>query len=78
MRLLLEQGAQVDQVDSNSMTALWVACHKGNTDLAKVLLEAKADPIKAVQGWSPLMLAKKDGTAELIDLLEEHVRAQGP
>ena len=49
-KLLLKHGAKVDQVDGNQMTALWVACHQGRVDLAKILLEAKA----LVANWNSL------------------------
>ena len=68
-RLLLKSGAVADQVDSAGMTPLWVACHQGKTELAELLLDAKADPTRKVQGWSPLDLARKDKREELVKLI---------
>ena len=73
VRVLLKLGAKVDQIDANSMTALWVACHQGNLALSKVLLEAKADPTRKVQEWSPIMLAEREQNKELVELLKEHI-----
>jgi len=67
--------ARVDQIDANSMTPLWTACHQGRVDLAKILLEAKADPTRKVQEWSPLMLAEKDGRKDLSELLRAYLPA---
>ena len=56
--MLLSAGAQVDQMDNAGMTPLWVACHQGKPVLVRALLDAKADPMRKVQGWGPLDLSR--------------------
>ena len=76
VKMLLANGASVDQVDGNQMTALWVR-HQGRTDLAKILLEAKADPLRKVQEWSPVMLAERlareEGKSELLEIIQKYL-----
>ena len=74
-KLLLKHGAKADQVDAAGMTPLWVACHQGKTDLAGVLLDANADPMRKVQGWSPLELARRNKNTELEKLILDHLPA---
>ena len=74
VKLLVKHKAQVDTV-VNGMTPLWVACHQNRLDIAKVLLEGKADPTRKVQEWSPIMLAEREGNAELANLLRQHAPA---
>ena len=63
--MLLAAGAQVDQMDQAGMTPLWVACHQGKPALVRALLDAKADPMRKVQGWGPLDLARSEGREEI-------------
>ena len=71
--MLLSAGAQVDQMDNAGMTPLWVACHQGKPVLVRALLDAKADPMRKVQGWGPLDLAKSEGREEIAQLLIEYL-----
>ena len=71
--MLLSAGAQVDQMDNAGMTPLWVACHQGKPVLVRALLDAKADPMRKVQGWGPLDLAKSEGREEIVQLLVEYL-----
>ena len=71
--MLLSAGAQVDQMDNAGMTPLWVACHQGKPVLVRALLDAKADPMRKVQGWGPLDLAKSEGREEIVQLLIEYL-----
>ena len=54
-------------------------CHRfskqvqGHLPLAKVLLEARADPTRKVQEWSPIMLAEREQNKDLVELLKEHI-----
>ncbi len=73
VQLLLKHGAKVDQKDPNGMTPLWVACHQGRVELVEILLEAGADPSLKVSMWSPIMLAERDGRADLIALLRKYL-----
>ena len=71
--MLLAAGAQVDQMDQAGMTPLWVACHQGKPALVRALLDAKADPMRKVQGWGPLDLARSEGREEIAQLLIEYL-----
>ena len=50
---------QVNVVDAESESAFYHACKRGNTRLARLLLEYGADPLQkeSSNGWSPLMIA---------------------
>lgn len=58
---LVEMGASVDVKDVNGQTPLIAACMKGNKNIAKILLDAGADPnAKDEQNLSPLLAAVQD------------------
>lgn len=82
---LLSAGAQVE-LAGRAVTPLWAACHRGEPQLMRALLAAKADPTREVQGWSTLQLARRAAAAaaatqmatsvpraqELVQLLEDY------
>jgi ankyrin repeat protein len=57
--LLLDAGAQVDTLNAERCSALWVACASGNWRLARFLIEHGAKPEPA--GGQPVLLAAAGG-----------------
>lgn len=65
-------GARVDEPDAAGRTALAWAGATGHFDIARALLDARANPNLAAQGEvTPLMLAAEDGAPRLVALLLE-------
>ena len=61
VEMLLNKNAQVDRLDSNGMTVLWVATHQGKLKLAEILLKAGADKHgKDKAELTPIHLAKQN------------------
>jgi ankyrin repeat protein len=52
-------------------TPLKEACTRGDLEIARVLLEAGADPNLVTDAWTPLMEAARLGNREMIQLLVE-------
>jgi ankyrin repeat protein len=72
VRMLLDQGASVQQRDREGHTALWLAAYFGRSEVAKALLDKGADPnARGREGWTPLMWAVQQGHAEVVRLLIE-------
>jgi hypothetical protein len=73
VRSLLREGAAVDIVDSKGMTPLYIAVHSGRVEAARLLLGARADPTRKVDGWSALDLVQREGADDgLRQLMLEH------
>jgi len=73
VRALLKDGADVNTTQADGMTALHWAAQKGDVELAKMLLYASAN-LKAttrIGGYTPLLIASKNGDAAMIDTLAE-------
>jgi len=51
-------------------TPLYVAAEKGSTEIAALLIEAKADMTIACRGKTPLEIARQKGHTEIVDLIE--------
>ena len=68
-RLILEAGADVNEVDAYGSTALVIAAHSDQGDLARFLLEEGADPNAADGGYAPLHAAVLSGDEELVEAL---------
>jgi ankyrin repeat protein len=71
VRALLKDGADVNTAQADGMTALHWAAQKGDVELAKVLLYASAN-VRAttrIGGYTPLLIASRNGNAEMIDAL---------
>jgi len=69
--LLLGSGIPTE-TDSNNETPLMTACSMGNLDIAKVLIQAGANPNRYAhknEEWTPLAYAKKSKNNELVDYL---------
>lgn len=71
VRMLLEQGASVQDTNNSGGTALIEACdYRGNSDTARLLIENKADiEAKDCLDVTPLMKASLNGHANTVRLL---------
>ena len=70
MRLLLDSKADVTIVNADGMTALHLACWKGQLEPAKLLLAKGADPNARDHDRScPLHEAVRSGSAPVVQLL---------
>src|SRR3954468_19682433 len=73
VKALLKEGADVNTTQADGMTALHWAAQKGDVELAKVLLYASAN-LKAttrIGGYTPLLIANKNGDAAMIEALTQ-------
>src|SRR5262249_44467258 len=72
VKLLIDRGADVNRHDGREKeTPLHYAARYGNVELAKLLLEAKADPTaKEFHEKTPLDLAKERKHQDIVKLLE--------
>jgi ankyrin repeat protein len=68
-KLLLDHGAQVDQVDGQEQTALFVAADTGRLKIVELLLEKGASPGFRYQGQSPLHVASAKGYRDIAAVL---------
>jgi uncharacterized protein len=71
VRTLLKDGGDVNTSQPDGMTALHWAAQKGDVELAKILFYAGAN-VKAttrIGGYTPLLMASKNGDAAMIDAL---------
>ena len=69
---LVRAGARIDHVDSGRETALFWAVRAGETDYARALLDAGADPAwRDLAGQTALDVARDAKHADLIALLEQ-------
>jgi ankyrin repeat protein len=65
MRILIDNGVNVEIKDVDGETPVFVACTSGNPELVKMLLNAGANPnAQAQDGWSCLMMAARDSDYE--------------
>ena len=74
-RLLLERRADIDAHGRSWMTGtpLNSAAAGGHTDVARLFLDAGADPnARQALGWTPLHSAAHNGDIELVELLLAH------
>src|SRR5207245_5040884 len=71
VRALLKDGADVNTALGDGMTALHFAASRHDVELAKMLLYAGAN-VKAttrIGGYTPLLIASRDGDAPMIEML---------
>ena len=68
--LLLGDGASVDLAANGGSTPLYIATQENNIEIMKHLLAAGASMDLAVQGWTPLKLAKYNKHTATVELLE--------
>src|SRR6185437_4011192 len=72
-RLLLENKADPNLIQSKGVTPLHGATQKGNTQMVELLLSYKADPLaKMSDGETPLDLAVKKHNSEIADLIRNY------
>jgi ankyrin repeat protein len=63
---MLEYGIDCDTTDNMGNTPLDFACHEGNTEICRILLDAGADPlIKNVNGTTPYDTAMYHGNIHI-------------
>ena len=69
--LLLDSGADVDAVDQNEESPIWLTLKKGNVRLSRLLLQRKCTLIESRDGDSPISWARQEKDAGLVKLLLE-------
>jgi ankyrin repeat protein len=70
VRLLVEQGANVNAKGPVGMTALMLASSSGRTEIVRFLLDHGADfNAKAFGGQTAMLLAANEGRSEVVELL---------
>lgn len=71
VRTLIQQKAGVNAAQGDGMTALHWAAIKDDTEIAQMLIAAKADlnPTTRLGSFTPLYLAAKNGSASVADIL---------
>ena len=63
----------IDLCDNIECTSLFLACEKGYTNIARILLEHHADPHRCnKKGHSPFTVAQQKGFKEILDIIEQH------
>lgn len=79
-----KDGDDVEKIDLDApggrggATALNIACFRGHYEMAKILLEAGADPRKGdVFGAPPISWARQLGNWDIVKLLKEYVKEEG-
>lgn len=66
-KILLENGASVNQMTGNKQTALHIASSKGYSSICELLLKNRADPnLRDSQGHTPLDIATDSRTCDLL------------
>lgn len=78
IKLFLNYGASIDQVNNQSFTALMIAAYHGNDQIVRVLLELNASLDDRVgSGDTALSLAQRAKHDKVISLLVEHAAFAG-
>jgi DNA-binding NtrC family response regulator/ankyrin repeat protein len=71
VRVLIEQGAEIDISNTVGRTALMVAASQGNAELTRFLLKHGADRNRTdIRGNTALYLAKRKGNTDVVKLLK--------
>lgn len=72
----VQRGRDVNARDESGTTLLSLAASKGRMGIAKLLLEAGADPaICDLQGKNPLKIAQANGFADIVELLSAQTKS---
>jgi hypothetical protein len=71
---MLEAGVNVDSAQEDGCTSLWLAAEHGCTDIARMLLQHRANPLvtKNPGNISALFISAQNGHATVVDLLLHH------
>ena len=70
VKLLIDNGADLNHKNNGGVTALRTAAREGRTEVVKLLIDNGADQnIKDVDGWTALMYAAWNGSTEVVKLL---------
>ncbi len=73
VKMALGAGGDVNAGNENGFPSLMLAAENGHCDIAKLLLQHKAEPDQpVVNGITPLMLAGQNGHYDAVALLLEH------
>ncbi|XP_029457783.1 ankyrin repeat domain-containing protein 50-like isoform X2 [Rhinatrema bivittatum] len=73
VRMLLENGASINQKDSNGRTLLAGAAHSGNLEVVTLLISRGADiEVQDNSGQTPLTLAARQGHTKVLHCLITH------
>ena len=77
MRLLIDNGANVNATKHDYWTPIHLSANNGHLGIVKLLLEHGAD-VHAIneQGETPCQASLQRGYTQIADLLREHVRAE--
>ena len=72
-KIMLNNGAKVNALDTKGRTALMAAAQIGNIEVTKLLLENGADSlIETPNGMNALKIAAQSGHKEIVDLIVEN------
>ncbi|MEZ5358435.1 MAG: ankyrin repeat domain-containing protein [Candidatus Zixiibacteriota bacterium] len=75
VKLLLDTGTDVNQLDEDGGAALHIACSSGQTDIVRELLKRGADAGIDSDEWEPpLSIAVSNGYVEIAKLLAKHIK----
>lgn len=69
MRLLTNQGVNIDVVGIHSNTLLYAACYNDDIDMVILLLTSGANPLDSKSGGFPLIAASKNDNLEIMSML---------
>ncbi len=72
VKILLENGAQVNLQSNKGWSALMISSQKGHVEVARSLLENGAQiDLQERSGWNAEMIAIKHNHADVVKLLQE-------
>ena len=79
LKLAVANGANVDAIGGNGMSAAHWACQDHRVELLQYLVEQTACTLNAVdsEGYTPLLIAAEKGHVECVRLLVRGARAAG-
>jgi len=70
-RLLIRNGANVNEVDSAGFLPLHYACSGGYDSVVRLMLEYGADVSSYMTGYAPIVLAAQNGHSNVVEVLIE-------
>lgn len=72
VRDAINNGDNVNDIDSNGFSMLSLACSFGNTEIVRMLVDAGADVNDINTDWTTaLLIATENGYAEIVEILLE-------